>query len=114
MVARPQAIILNFEHLPGHGNLFLFKKYVHSHHTQLSTVLTPCQSSLLEHHLFPLYVDTMAAMATSLSRALPKPKYTGEDEELPTHTQSRGPRVVGAGVIDESQIVLKVSTGYSR
>lgn len=44
----------------------------------------------------------------SLSRALPQPKYTGEDEELPTHTQSKGPRVVGAGALDESQIVLKV------
>ena len=48
-------------------------------------------------------------MATSLSRALPKPKYTGEDEELPSHTQSRGPRVVGASEIDNSQLVLKVS-----
>jgi len=43
----------------------------------------------------------------SLATALPKPKYTGEDEE-PAHVQTRGPRVVGAGALDESQIVLKV------
>lgn len=49
----------------------------------------------------------MSTIATSLSSALPKPKYTGEDEELPQHTQQRGPRIVGAGTIDESQIVLK-------
>lgn len=49
----------------------------------------------------------MASVATSLSKALPKPKYTGEDEELPVHTQQKGPRVVGRGAVDESQIVLK-------
>lgn len=49
----------------------------------------------------------MSAIATSLARSLPKPKYTGEDEDLPAHTQQRGPRVVGAGTIDESQVVLK-------
>lgn len=43
----------------------------------------------------------------SLSRALPKPKYTGEDEDLPAHAQPRGPRVVGAGEIDQTQVVLK-------
>ncbi|KAK0650929.1 Pre-mRNA-processing protein 45 [Lasiodiplodia hormozganensis] len=43
----------------------------------------------------------------SLSRALPKPKYTGEDEDLPAHAQPRGPRVVGASEIDQTQIVLK-------
>ena len=51
----------------------------------------------------------MSGIATALARALPKPKYTGEDEELTEHTKSRGPRVVGAGALDESQIVLKVS-----
>ncbi|EOD49190.1 putative transcriptional regulator cwf13 protein [Neofusicoccum parvum UCRNP2] len=45
----------------------------------------------------------------SLSRALPKPKYTGEDEDLPAHAQPRGPRVVGASEIDQTQIVLKKS-----
>ena len=49
----------------------------------------------------------MASIAASLSQALPKPKYTGEDEEIPAHAQQRGPRVVGAGQIDESQIVLR-------
>ncbi|KIX99320.1 pre-mRNA-processing protein 45 [Fonsecaea multimorphosa CBS 102226] len=48
-------------------------------------------------------------MATGLFASLPKPKYTGEHEEVPLHAQPRGPRVVGPGVIDESQIVLKRS-----
>ncbi|KAL1392641.1 putative transcriptional regulator Cwf13/SkiP [Phyllosticta capitalensis] len=43
----------------------------------------------------------------SLSRALPKPKYTGHDEELPAHAQPRGPRVVGAAELDNSQVVLR-------
>jgi len=49
----------------------------------------------------------MTSIATSLAKALPKPKYTGEHEELPTHAQSRGPRIVGPGALDETQIVLK-------
>ncbi|KIW57968.1 pre-mRNA-processing protein 45 [Exophiala xenobiotica] len=48
-------------------------------------------------------------MATGLFASLPKPKYTGEHEEVPLHAQPKGPRVVGPGVIDESQIVLKRS-----
>lgn len=48
-------------------------------------------------------------MATGLFASLPKPKYTGEHEEVPIHAQPKGPRIVGPGVIDESQIVLKVS-----
>lgn len=51
----------------------------------------------------------MATMAGSLQTSLPKPKYTGEDEEAPAHTKHRGPRVVGAGEIDETQVVLKRS-----
>ncbi|MCJ1290619.1 mRNA splicing protein [Xylographa carneopallida] len=51
----------------------------------------------------------MTSITTSLSRALPKPKYTGEHEEIPIHAQSRGPRIVGAGSLDETQVVLKVS-----
>ncbi|KAI0024535.1 SKIP/SNW domain-containing protein [Xylariomycetidae sp. FL0641] len=39
--------------------------------------------------------------------ALPKPKYTGEEEDIPAYAQQRGPRIVGAGEIDESQIVLR-------
>ncbi|MCJ1475847.1 mRNA splicing protein [Lambiella insularis] len=49
----------------------------------------------------------MSAIATSLSKALPKPKYTGEHAEIPIHAQSRGPRIVGAGALDETQVVLK-------
>jgi SNW domain-containing protein 1 len=52
----------------------------------------------------------MASVAAGLFSALPKPKYTGEDEEVPVHAQPKGPRIVGPGVLDESQIVLKVST----
>ncbi|RYO93581.1 hypothetical protein DL766_010505 [Monosporascus sp. MC13-8B] len=49
----------------------------------------------------------MASIAASLAQALPKPKYTGEEEETPAHAQQRGPRIVSAGQIDESQIVLR-------
>ncbi|KAI8623822.1 SKIP/SNW domain-containing protein [Xylariaceae sp. FL1651] len=48
-------------------------------------------------------------MATSLAAALPRPRYTGEDEEVPAHAQQRGPRILGPGQIDESQIVLRRS-----
>ncbi|KAI0546346.1 SKIP/SNW domain-containing protein [Xylaria curta] len=48
-------------------------------------------------------------MAASLAAALPKPRYTGEDEEIPVHAQQRGPRILGPGQIDESQIVLRRS-----
>ncbi|PYH45771.1 SKIP/SNW domain-containing protein [Aspergillus saccharolyticus JOP 1030-1] len=49
----------------------------------------------------------MASIAEGLFKALPKPKYTGEEEELPQHAQPRGPRVVGPGQLDETQIVLR-------
>ncbi|KAK3050987.1 mRNA splicing protein [Extremus antarcticus] len=45
----------------------------------------------------------------SLTSALPKPKYSGEDEELPTHTQQKGPRVVNARELESSQLVVKRS-----
>jgi SNW domain-containing protein 1 len=48
----------------------------------------------------------MATLASSLSKSLPKPKYTGDEEELPAHTRAKGPRVVDASSLD-SQIVLK-------
>lgn len=51
----------------------------------------------------------MTSIAASLSRALPKPKYTGEEEDIPHHAQQRGPRILGAGSLDDSQIVLKVA-----
>jgi hypothetical protein len=53
---------------------------------------------------------SMASVAAGLFSALPKPKYTGEDEEIPLHAQPKGPRIVGPGVLGESQIVLKVSS----
>ncbi|MCJ1461216.1 mRNA splicing protein [Mycoblastus sanguinarius] len=46
----------------------------------------------------------MTSLATSLAKALPKPKYTGEHEELPL---SRGPRILGVGALDETQVILK-------
>lgn len=45
----------------------------------------------------------MSASVTSLSRALPKPKYTGEEEDMP---QSRASRIIGAEELS-SQVVLK-------
>ncbi|KAF4120572.1 SNW domain-containing protein 1 [Geosmithia morbida] len=51
----------------------------------------------------------MASIASSLQAALPKPKYTGEEEQVPRHAQQRGPRIVGAGQLDETQVVLKRS-----
>ncbi|KAF4449815.1 snw protein 1 [Fusarium austroafricanum] len=51
----------------------------------------------------------MASIAGSLQAALPKPKYTGEDEEAPARAQQRGVRIVGPGQLDETQLVLKRS-----
>jgi hypothetical protein len=51
----------------------------------------------------------MTSVAAGLLRSLPKPKYTGEDEELPSHAQPRGPKVLGAGSLDETQVVVRVS-----
>ncbi|KAL6722151.1 mRNA splicing protein [Lecanora helva] len=49
----------------------------------------------------------MSTIATSLAKALPKPKYTGQHEELPSHTQTKGPRILGAEALDDTQVVLK-------
>lgn len=46
------------------------------------------------------------AARTSLMSALPKPKYTGEHEQLPAHSATSGPRLVDARQLD-SQLVLK-------
>ena len=64
-----------------------------------------------QRHHSPSTPVSMAATgsAFSLSSALPKPKYTGEDEELPTHTQQKGPRVVDSREIESSQLVVKRS-----
>ncbi|KIM99529.1 hypothetical protein OIDMADRAFT_165569 [Oidiodendron maius Zn] len=51
----------------------------------------------------------MTSISASLAGALPKPKYTGEEEEIPQHAQQRGPRIIGAGALDDTQIVLKKS-----
>lgn len=57
----------------------------------------------------------MTSIASGLFKSLPKPKYTGEEEELPAHTQqTRGPRVVGADAVEGSQVVLKVSLCVTR
>jgi SNW domain-containing protein 1 len=47
----------------------------------------------------------MTSIATGLARALPKPQHSLEHEEQ--RTQQRGPRIVAADQIDETQIVLK-------
>ncbi|KAK4230433.1 SKIP/SNW domain-containing protein [Podospora fimiseda] len=47
----------------------------------------------------------MASIAAGLANALPKPKYSGDEEEQ--RAQQRGPRIVGAHEIDQTQIVLK-------
>ncbi|OAA66979.1 SKI-interacting protein, SKIP [Niveomyces insectorum RCEF 264] len=49
----------------------------------------------------------MTSIASSLAQALPRPKYTGEDEEAPARTAQRGPRVISARELDETQVVLK-------
>ncbi|KAF4972073.1 hypothetical protein FSARC_1291 [Fusarium sarcochroum] len=51
----------------------------------------------------------MTSIAGSLQAALPKPRYTGEDEEVPARAQQRGVRIVGPGQLDETQLVLKRS-----
>ncbi|PTU21090.1 hypothetical protein P175DRAFT_0523921 [Aspergillus ochraceoroseus IBT 24754] len=50
----------------------------------------------------------MTSIAEGLFKSLPKPKYSGdEEEELPQHAQARGPRIVGPGQLDETQVVLR-------
>jgi SNW domain-containing protein 1 len=67
------------------------------------------------HHLRLSYIcttsnpPTMTSVAAGLFKSLPKPKYTGEDEELPAHAQPRGPRIVGPAAILENQIAVRVS-----
>ena len=50
----------------------------------------------------------MSSVATSLAVALPKPKYNGQYEELPSHTQTKGPKLLGVSTGSEKQIVLQV------
>ncbi|KAF4584498.1 Pre-mRNA-processing protein 45 [Ophiocordyceps camponoti-floridani] len=49
----------------------------------------------------------MASIAASLQASLPQPKYTGGNEEEESRSQQRGPRIVSAGQLDESQVVLR-------
>ncbi|KAL8696769.1 MAG: hypothetical protein Q9224_002632 [Gallowayella concinna] len=49
----------------------------------------------------------MSSTAASLARALPHPKYTGAYEEFPRHTQSQGPRILGAATGNEKHILLQ-------
>ncbi|KAG7107938.1 Pre-mRNA-processing protein 45 like [Verticillium longisporum] len=48
----------------------------------------------------------MASISAALASALPTPKYAGEDD-APAHAQQRGPRIVGAGHLDQTQVVLR-------
>ena len=62
--------------------------------------------------LFTYYIQVCSfemAAIMSLSKALPKPKYSGQEEDLPAHTQTRGPRVIGSSSAEANQIVLKRS-----
>ncbi|KAL8700041.1 MAG: hypothetical protein Q9201_005664 [Fulgogasparrea decipioides] len=49
----------------------------------------------------------MSSIATSLEKYISKPKYTGGNEELPAHTQSRGPRILGAASVNDTKVVLQ-------
>lgn len=51
----------------------------------------------------------LAGSRNTLSSFLPKPRYTGEDEEAPAHAQPKGPRIVGASDIESQQLVVKRS-----
>ncbi|PHH63378.1 hypothetical protein CDD81_5979 [Ophiocordyceps australis] len=50
---------------------------------------------------------TMTSIGAFIQAALPEPTYTGEDEEQVSRSQQRGPRIVGPGQLDETQVVLK-------
>lgn len=52
----------------------------------------------------------MTSISEGLFKSLPKPKYTGEEEEIPHHAQPRGPRILGPEQVDETQVVLRVSS----
>lgn len=51
----------------------------------------------------------MTSTKMSLTQVLPLPKYSGVEEEIPLHAQQRGPRILGASALDDSQIILKKS-----
>lgn len=49
----------------------------------------------------------MATVATSLAKSLPKPKYTGDSEELSGHTHSKGPVILGTGSVHDTKVLLQ-------
>ncbi|KAL8871140.1 MAG: hypothetical protein Q9174_002970 [Haloplaca sp. 1 TL-2023] len=49
----------------------------------------------------------MSSVTTSLAKSLPAPQYTGENEELPSHTNSRGPRILGAASADDTKVIVQ-------
>jgi SNW domain-containing protein 1 len=49
----------------------------------------------------------MATSVSSLFQSLPKPKYSGEDEEVPATSKGRGPRVVGTNAPEANQLVKR-------
>ncbi|KAF1822870.1 uncharacterized protein K489DRAFT_409979 [Dissoconium aciculare CBS 342.82] len=51
----------------------------------------------------------LANTRVSLAGSLPKPRYTGEEEDAPLHAQLKGPRVVDARELDSTQLVVKQS-----
>ena len=50
----------------------------------------------------------MSVIATSLSKALPKPKDTGDYEEFPSHGRRGGPRIIEEGALLQNQVAIKV------
>lgn len=55
----------------------------------------------------------VAGSRMSLSGTLPRPKYTGEEEELPSHAQTKGPRIISAHDVESQQLVVKVDESGS-
>lgn len=52
----------------------------------------------------------MASVASSFAQSLPKPKYIGEEEEAQAaRGAQRGPRIVTAAELGDTEVVLKVS-----
>lgn len=59
-------------------------------------------------------IMAVAGSRASLSSFLPKPKYTGEEEEVPAHAQPKGPRIVGAADVESQQLTVKVNESCTR
>ena len=74
----------------------------------------------LLHHPLPQHLPSSSfvhngicslkmAAVISLTKSLPKPKYTGDEEDIPVHAQTRGPRIISSSSAEANQIVLKRS-----